>query len=156
LLASAHCLFALICATALAQPAHGVLPSRATTAVYTFPSPGSRFASPQTQIAFRGLSVQQLGSIVVRGSSSGVHYGRVVSDSDGDGGSFLPNQPFQPGEKVSVLTSVNVVGGSNRSFTFTVATPAPPNRTGTFVLARHVTGAAPLVKKSTRAYDLVL
>jgi Arylsulfotransferase (ASST) len=96
--------------------------------VYVFPVPGSHFASPQTQIAFRGLPVSQLGTITVTGSSSGTHAGTVEADSDGDGGSFIPDpsDPFTPGETVTVSTSLNIEGSHNGAYQFQVATPAPP------------------------------
>jgi hypothetical protein len=96
----------------------------AAPAVSVFPVPGSRTASPQTQIAFRGLPVSQLGAIAVSGSVSGSHPGRVAGDSDGQGGSFLPATPFRPGETVTVSTALNVIGGHSGVFTFRVVTPA--------------------------------
>jgi hypothetical protein len=97
-----------------------------------FPIPGSRLATPQTQITFRGVPVNQFGRISVTGSRSGPHTGRVESDSDHRGGSFLPDQPFVPGEVVTVHTSLNIVGGQSGSFAFTVEQPAgnilPPAR----------------------------
>jgi Arylsulfotransferase (ASST) len=93
-------------------------------AVDVFPIPGAHYASPQTQIAFRGISPDQVGSISVTGSRSGAHSGTVKADSDGRGESFLPSAPFTPGEVVTVQTSLNVQGANNGTFTFTVATPA--------------------------------
>lgn len=92
--------------------------------VYVFPIPGSHVASPQAQIAFRGLSASQLGTITVTGSSSGAHAGTVQADSDGDGGSFIPSAPFTPGETVTVATSLNVEGSHNGTYQFQVAVPA--------------------------------
>jgi hypothetical protein len=94
--------------------------------VYVFPVPGSHFASPQTQIAFRGISPGQLGTISVTGSSSGSHTGTIQADSDGDGGSFVPNpsDPFTPGETVTVATSLNLDGSHSGTYQFQVATPA--------------------------------
>jgi Arylsulfotransferase (ASST) len=94
--------------------------------VYVFPAPGSRFAAPATQIAFRGLPAGQLGSITVTGSSSGAHDGSVEGDSDGDGGSFIPSAPFSPGETVTVSTSLNLEGSHTGSYEFRVAKPAGP------------------------------
>jgi hypothetical protein len=91
-------------------------------------------ASPQTQIAFRGLPVGDLGAIRVTGSRTGNHAGKVEPDSDGDGGSFIPAQPFAAGETVTVATSLNVLGARAGTFQFQVATPSgeppytkPPN-----------------------------
>jgi Arylsulfotransferase (ASST) len=98
--------------------------------IAVYPIPGGRVASPRTQIAFRGLPAAQLGSIVVSGSGSGVHPGRIVADSDGRGASFIPATRFTPGETVTVSTSLNVTGGSGGAYQFTVAKAAgglPPN-----------------------------
>jgi Arylsulfotransferase (ASST) len=89
-----------------------------------FPVPGSHFASPTTQIAFRGLPAGQLGTVTVTGSVSGGHAGTVQSDSDGDGGSFVPASPFAPGETVTVSTSLNLEGSHNGTYQFQVALPA--------------------------------
>lgn len=66
----------------------GVVVSRGSTThlVSVFPVPGARVAAPQTQITFRGIPVSQLGRVIVTGSRSGRHAGRVVADSDGLGG----------------------------------------------------------------------
>ncbi|HYZ79822.1 MAG TPA: arylsulfotransferase family protein [Solirubrobacteraceae bacterium] len=100
--------------------------------VDVFPIPGARFAAPSTQITFRGIPASQFGAISVTGSVSGTHTGRVMSDSDGHGGSFLPAKHFKEGEKVTVKTGMNIVGGSGGTYTFNVAIrdggipPAPP------------------------------
>jgi hypothetical protein len=94
--------------------------------VDVFPIPGSRVASPEAQIVFRGVPASQLGAITVSGSISGAHAGTIEADPDGRGGSFLPAAPFAPGELVTVRTALNIVGGAGGTFTFTVATPAGP------------------------------
>jgi hypothetical protein len=98
--------------SALAQPA-----------VNVFPSPGTNWNLPQQQITFRGIPASQIGQIQVTGSSSGAHSGKIEADSDGDGGSFIPNTPFTAGETVTVTTGLNIVGGTNGSFQFKIATP---------------------------------
>ncbi|HUA70583.1 MAG TPA: arylsulfotransferase family protein [Solirubrobacteraceae bacterium] len=99
--------------------------SAGTPTVAVFPVPGDRVASPQTQIAFRGVPIGQVGKVVVTGSSSGVHTGRFESDSDHDGGSFMPTKPFVPGEVVTVRTSLRILGAQTPgTFHFTVATPS--------------------------------
>jgi hypothetical protein len=92
--------------------------------VYVFPIPGGHFASPATQITFRGVPAAELGTITVTGSVTGAHPGTVQGDSDGDGGSFIPAAPFAAGELVTVSTSLNILGGANGSYQFQVATPA--------------------------------
>jgi len=113
----------------LSGPVPGAQAARtepAQAAVSVFPIPGSRVASPKTQIAFRGVAAGSLGPIQVDGSKSGPHSGRLEPDSDGAGASFLPSQPFTAGETVTVVTSLNVLGGRSGSFHFQVATPAGP------------------------------
>ena len=95
----------------------------AAPAVSVFPSPGSHGALPQTQITFRGIPASQIGSVTVAGSSTGAHTGAIRADSDGQGGSFIPNQPFAPGETVTVTTGLNVVGGNNGAFQFGITVP---------------------------------
>ena len=134
--------------------------SAAPPLVSTFPIPGSRTASPQTQIAFRGIPAAQLGAITVSGSVSGVHVGRVAADSDGLGGSFLPATPFLPGEVVTVTTSLDVVHGRAGTFTFTIVSPAPqipyhgsvsaPRARGDLVRFQSRTDLVPAAVKITR------
>jgi hypothetical protein len=92
-------------------------------AVSVFPLPNTASALPQTQITFRGIPASQLGSVQVVGSSTGVHSGTIQADADGQGGSFMPSQPFAAGETVTVTTGLNVVGGTNGAFHFAIATP---------------------------------
>ncbi len=102
----------------------GTTTTTTTPVVSAFPIPGDRVASPETQIAFRGVPVTKLRRVVVTGSRSGRHAGRVWADSDGQGGSFLPTKPFVPGEVVTVRTGLDVRGATRGVFRFTVATPA--------------------------------
>lgn len=92
--------------------------------VSAFPIPGDQVASPQTQIAFRGAPISQLKKVVVTGSRSGRHAGRLAADADGQGGSFLPSKPFVPGEVVTVRTGLHVRDATTGTFRFTVGTPA--------------------------------
>lgn len=101
----------------------GAAGAAAQPAVSVFPSPDTTSSLPQTQITFRGLPASQIGSVSVVGSSSGSHSGTIQADSDGQGGSFIPNQPFAPGETVTVTTRLDVVGGSGGSWHFAIATP---------------------------------
>jgi Arylsulfotransferase (ASST) len=92
--------------------------------VSVFPIPGGRVAAPQTQITFRGLPAARVGRLLVTGSRSGPHAGRLVADSDGKGASFLPAKPFVPGEVVTVATRLDIRGAPAGRFHFTVASPA--------------------------------
>jgi hypothetical protein len=88
-----------------------------------FPVPGSHVVSPRAQIAFRGLPVGQVSQVIVTGSRSGRHGGRLESDSDREGGSFLPAQPFTPGERVTVMARLRRPRPNVLSFGFQVAQP---------------------------------
>lgn len=120
--------FALVGAlAAITVLAGGDDPSTATAqppAVAVFPIPASKVATPWTQITFRGVPASALGTIQVVGSASGAHAGAIEADSDGNGGSFVPQVAFQPGETVTVTTSLNVLGANQGTYQFTVATPA--------------------------------
>jgi hypothetical protein len=78
------------------------------------PLPGSRDASPQTQISFLGVPAHSIDVQSVTGSRTGAHPGRLAAYSQGDGASFLPERPFEEGERVSVRARVRV-GGAWRS-----------------------------------------
>jgi hypothetical protein len=83
-------------------------------AVTVSPLPGSRDASPQAQISFLGVPAGRLSAVTVVGSRTGAHSGRLQAYSEGDGASFVPAQPFEEGERVTVRARVRV-GGSVRS-----------------------------------------
>lgn len=102
------------------------------SSVRIFPSPGSKVASPSTQISVRGGSPEDIGSLTVAGSTSGSHPGRVQAHSDGRGVSFIPDAAFEPGETVTVTSKIAIagvaggIGGGTGAGTgtFTIATPA--------------------------------
>jgi Arylsulfotransferase (ASST) len=98
--------------------------TRTDPVVSVFPIPGDEVASPQTQIAFRGVPIGRLTRVVVTGSRSGRHSGWLEADSDGQGASFLPDKPFTPGEVVTVQTGLHVRDATAGVFRFTVSTPA--------------------------------
>ncbi len=80
------------------------------------PLPGSRDATPQTQISFLGVPASDLSAISVSGSRTGVHSGRLVayqsqSTQRGEGASFLPAKPFAEGEAVTVRAKLRSAGG---------------------------------------------
>jgi hypothetical protein len=94
------------------------------------PLPGSRDASPQTQISFLGPPKGDLSRISVVGSRTGAHAGRLEGYSDGDGASFVPSKPFAEGETVTVSAQV-VSGGAVQplSDSFTIAYEDPLSTT---------------------------
>jgi hypothetical protein len=108
--------FAGLTATAEAQSAPTCVPASMETsalqagAVTISPLPGSRDASPQTQISFLGLPARDVAVDSVTGSRSGAHPGHLASYSQGDGASFLPARPFLEGERVTVHARARVAG----------------------------------------------
>ena len=83
-------------------PTLGVSASLAGGAVTVSPEPDSRDASYLTQISFLGVPAAEITDVVVVGSRSGTHAGRLAAYSQGDGASFLPEKPFAQGELVTV------------------------------------------------------
>ncbi len=102
------------------------------TDVDVSPEPGTDTANPDTQISFLGTSVANIREVTVLGSESGEHRGRVLAYHQGDGGSFIPEQPFKPGERVLVHGVIHTgapgtlgAGGTRVSFAFRIDTPYP-------------------------------
>jgi len=96
------------------------------TDVDVSPEPGSDTASPDTQISFLGTNVANIRAVSVVGSKSGYHHGRVRGYYQGDGGSFIPEEPLDPGEHVVVRAVIGGGTGDKRiAFDFRVDTPYP-------------------------------
>lgn len=88
----------------------------AQAAVTVSPQPNSRFASPQTQLSFRGATTMEVAKITVTGSRSGRHSGTVKAHSDGQGASWIPRERFLSDERVTVRHTLDVAGGSGSEF----------------------------------------
>jgi hypothetical protein len=108
-------------------------PARSAPALDVLPFPGTPDASPRTEIDFPAIAPSELATIAVRGSSSGLHTGHLGVMRPGRGVAFVPEQPFTPGERVSVDASIRSRAGGAASgvpnpdrirFGFTVARPA--------------------------------
>jgi Arylsulfotransferase (ASST) len=92
------------------------------TGLAVSPLPGSLDASPHTQISLLGAPAAAISDVIVRGSKTGAHRGRLRGYSQGDGASFLPARPFRSGETVTVRGKLRL--GSHRqrfAFSFVVA-----------------------------------
>ncbi len=101
------------------------------------PAPETDTASPHTQISFVGVAPTRIQDVSVAGEHSGHHSGRLRSYSQGDGASYVPDTPFDAGERVTVNatitagrsattgTSGSVAGtnGKRVSFDFRIDTP---------------------------------
>ncbi len=96
------------------------------TDVDVSPEPESATANPDTQISFLGTPATNIRDVSVVGSESGEHAGSLHAYSQSDGASFVPQEPFQAGEKVSVKATIGA-GASVKSvsFNFHVDTPYP-------------------------------
>ncbi len=96
------------------------------TPLLVSPAPGARDAMPQTQLSFLGAPAAQLSGLVVRGSASGLHAGRLAAYSQGDGASFVPDTPFTVGELVSVAGSWTSGATAHPfGYSFTIGDPDP-------------------------------
>ena len=96
----------------------------AGTSVDVSPAPGTDTADPQTQISFLGVPATEIHDVSVVGAHSGEHSGRLLGYSQGDGASFVPARPFEPGEQVVVHASIGEAGGAKPVvFHFGVDTP---------------------------------
>jgi hypothetical protein len=98
----------------------------AGTPLLVTPEPGARDAMPETQLSFLGAPAAELSGLVVRGSASGLHAGRLEAYSQGDGASFVPDTPFTAGELVSVAgTWTSGATAHPFGFSFTIGDPDP-------------------------------
>ncbi|MEA2209695.1 MAG: hypothetical protein QOF54_2172, partial [Solirubrobacteraceae bacterium] len=75
-----------------------------------------------TQISILGAPAGELSHVIVSGSLSGAHRGRLLGFSQGDGASFVPASPFTQGELVRVTARLRD-GGKTTPFawSFTAA-----------------------------------
>ncbi len=104
----------------LAQPATPSTDTAAPVAVY--PAHGTWTASPETEISFRGITVDEIGPVHVNGSISGGHSGILAAHADGHGVSYLPDARFEPGELVTVRAP-GLPGGASSQHRFGVSRP---------------------------------
>jgi Arylsulfotransferase (ASST) len=89
------------------------------------PAPQTDTASPYTQISFMGVPPAEIHRVSVVGQRSGQHHGNLRAYSQGDGASFVPDVPFQAGERVVVRAAIGPGAGRAASFRFRVDTPYP-------------------------------
>jgi Arylsulfotransferase (ASST) len=94
--------------------------------VSVYPLPGSRTASPRTEITIRGATADTLGIVTVTGSQSGAHTGLLKPHADGNGVSFVPDAPFRAEETVTVKADIPLGTGEGGSLTFDCVRPVAP------------------------------
>jgi hypothetical protein len=103
------------------------------TGVDVSPAPATDTANPDTQISFLGAPAAEIHGVAVVGAHSGEHAGRLRAYSQGDGASFLPDTPFDAGERVTVHATVGGGAGAKQiAFEFHVDTPYPTASTPEF------------------------
>jgi hypothetical protein len=120
---------ALGCAAALtALAAPGAAHAAPVNHLSVSPQPGTPDASAYTQISVLGARARQFGRITLSGSVSGRHPGKLYPYAASPGGSFVPDKPFTPGERVRVrIQARGKLPALN--YSFTVGRPGPLNAT---------------------------
>ena len=88
--------------------------------VSVYPNQHTVAASAETAITFRGVAPGELDDVVVVGSRSGRQDGRWEAHGDGRGAAFVPDRPFEPGERVTVEAGIDVAGTDGESSSFVV------------------------------------
>ena len=154
---------------ALAAPAAVRAASLVLPHVTVSPLDGTPDASATTQISFLGVPAAELSSIVVHGSRSGGHGGKLEPYAAGGGASFVPLRAFTVGETVTVSATVAVSGQHGSVGTrFTVGSlvavpgaappaPRPPAPAGTVAsFVTQPTFHPPTVSVTTPAVDPAL
>jgi hypothetical protein len=95
------------------------------------PLPDTMVAEPSAQISMLGVPAGEISAVRVTGSRTGLHHGRLIGYSQGDGASDVLRRPFAAGERVTVRGILRLASGSRPfAFAFTVAHEDPlPDRT---------------------------
>ncbi len=104
----------------------------AGTTLDVSPAPGTDTANPDTQISFLGTPATDIRDVSVVGSRTGSHRGQVRAYSQGDGGSFVAEEPFDSGERVTVSAVVGAGSGKRIAFNFGVDSPYSTAKTPSF------------------------
>jgi len=93
-----------------AHVALGATTAPSAPTVVLSPLNGTPDADPSSQISFLGAPASHLRDIVVTGSRSGAHAGRLLYYSTHTGGSFQPARPFTPGRPSSSRRASSATG----------------------------------------------
>jgi hypothetical protein len=105
----------------------------AGTGVDVSPAPETDSANPHTQISFLDVPATEIHQVSVVGLRSGAHPGHLSGYSQGDGASFVPDVPFDIGERVAVRALIGAAPNSKQvAFQFRVDTPYPTANTTDF------------------------
>lgn len=89
------------------------------------PQPGSRYALPATTIAFRGVTADQIGDLMVSGTVSGPASGVLREHSDGQGVSWINDTEFFDAEEITVRATIPLTTATDGAATFIIGEQAP-------------------------------
>jgi len=90
------------------------------------PAPQTDTANPNTQISFLNVPAAEIHEVSVVGARSGRHSGSLHGYSQGDGASFVPDAPFDAGERVAGKQAIGPGNGARPiAYSFRVDTPYP-------------------------------
>ncbi|MEZ5078232.1 MAG: arylsulfotransferase family protein [Solirubrobacterales bacterium] len=113
--------FRMVGGLILAVVALGLMASSAIAReISAFPAPHTRVASKSTTLSFRGLKPGELKKLVVIGSKTGRHRGKLRKHTGGHGVSFIPNKEFAINEVVRVKTNLDVRLGNGHGYWFKI------------------------------------
>jgi hypothetical protein len=105
------------------------------------PLPGTMVAAPTAQISMLGVPAGEISAVRVTGSRSGLHGGRLIAYSQGDGASYVMRRQFLAGERVTVRGELQLAsGGRPFAYAFTVADEDPLP----YVTAKYTTSSSPV------------
>ena len=90
------------------SPSHG---ASATPTVAMYPIAGTKVANPSTTVSFRGST--KIKNLTVTGSITKNHTGHLVTHSDGNGVSFVPDKRFREDELVTVHSTTKLTGATS-------------------------------------------
>ena len=105
---------------------------RTSRLIYISPLPNSSYIKPQSNIIVRsqslidGASIYNSSLFIVKGSESGIHYGKIILSDDQRTIIFQPDVPFSSGENVTVNLNqgIRTVDGKylpDTTFSFTIS-----------------------------------
>jgi hypothetical protein len=90
------------------------------------PAPGTPAVSPDTQISIADVPARRIAAVVVRGSRSGAHPGRLRAYAARPGASFVLRRPLTQGERVALTIRIRGRAPIRSSFTVARLGTTPP------------------------------
>jgi hypothetical protein len=112
-------------ASAAASAMHAAA-NRSNAQVTISPAAGTPDVSPDTQISILGVARNQIRSVRVRGSTSGLLRGAFHAYSDRRGASFVLSRSLTQGERVQLTVTIKARPPIRRAFTVARVGATPP------------------------------